>query len=65
MTDARTHLAYLIWCYTEGYLTPEDRETSGPNWLEAWNADADQHPDDVENRNALLGMADEILALLS
>ena len=25
-TDARTHLAWLMWCFSEGYTTAFDRE---------------------------------------
>lgn len=56
---ARLHLAYLMWCYQQGYVKAEDR---GANWMEE---DANQlHPDDVVLRERLLEMADEILKTL-
>lgn len=59
-TAARTHLAYLMWCYGQGYVKAEDR--LGTNWIEE---DAAQlHPDDVVLRERLLEMAGEILQAL-
>ncbi len=48
---ARTHLAWLIWCFGQGYVKAEDRAIL-TNWVEE-EPDAD-----------LLAMADEILSLL-
>lgn len=57
----RVQLAWLMWCYREGYTNPADRAI-----LENWFADdpATLHPDDIETQRELLGMADEILALM-
>jgi hypothetical protein len=63
VTDARTHLAWLIWCFNEGYVTAEDRAVSGPNWL--LDDPATMHPDDAKLRPHLLTMADEVLGLLA
>jgi hypothetical protein len=62
MTDARTHLAWLIWCYQEGYRSPGDR-AGRANWI-AYD-DADLHVSDAEEKHALLAMADSILAALA
>jgi hypothetical protein len=59
-TDARFHLAWLIWCYTEGYVKPEDR--GGHNWL--LDDPTTMHTDDLRLRTHLLVMADEVLTLL-
>lgn len=60
-TDARIHLAWLIWCYEQGYTLAEDREILS-NWL--LDDPASLHPDDLRDRGGLLAMADEVLALL-
>lgn len=59
--DARTRLAWLMWCYSEGYRTAKDRATM-TNWM-LYDAD-DLHPEDRLTRAHLLVMADEILALV-
>ena len=58
---ARLHLAWLMWCYQEGYIEAEDREI-----LTNWMGDDPEtlHPDDLRTRDGLLGMAGEMLALL-
>jgi hypothetical protein len=58
----REHLAWLMYCYQQGYTNPIDRAC-----LTNWMADPDDqlHPDDIVLRRHLLGMADEILALLA
>lgn len=61
--DARHHLAWLIWCWQEGYKTPEDRAVGGGNWM--MDPDEKLHPDDIRDRAALLQMADEVLAALA
>ena len=59
--DARLHLAWLLWCFNEGYVNAEDRAIM-TNWLLA--DPANLHPDDVALRPHLLAMADEVLALI-
>ena len=66
MTDEPTapaaeRLAWLMWCYAEGYTDANDRALS-TNWL--LDDPATLHPDDVTARADLLHMANEILALL-
>lgn len=60
---ARTHLAWLLWCYQQGYANPQDRAIM-TNWIAD---DPEQKPlcleDEVEREN-LLAMADEILRML-
>ena len=59
MTNARTHLAWLMWCYAEGYGNAEDRAIM-TNWL--LDDPATLSPGDAAVRRDLLDMADEILA---
>lgn len=59
--EPRVHLARLMWCYQQGYTNPADR-ASLTNWL--GDDPATLHPDDKPVQQGLLGMADEILALL-
>ena len=59
--DVRSHLAWLMWCYQQGYTNPLDREGM-TNWL--LDDPATLHPDDAALRPRLLAMADEILAAL-
>lgn len=58
---AREHLAWLMWCFQEGYTNPADRE-----YLDNWLLDdpSTLHPKDAELRPHLLTMADEVLARL-
>jgi hypothetical protein len=58
----RYHLAYLMWCYRQGYVRPEDRAPM-TNWM--LHPDSVLNPLDIEERDALLAMADEILAIVS
>lgn len=57
----RDHLAWMIYCWNEGYRTPEDRAI-----LKNWISDPDDqlHPDDIATRDALRVMADGILETL-
>lgn len=57
----RVRLAWLMWCYEQGYTDPADRAIL-TNWM--GDDPATLHPDDMKQRDALLGMADEILALM-
>jgi hypothetical protein len=57
----REQLAWLMYCYQQGYTDPADRAVL-TNWL--GDDPATLHPDDVPLQRNLLGMADEILALL-
>lgn len=59
---ARLTLAWLMWCYEEGYGNPVDR-AGMENWMAG--DPARMHPDDVKSRRHLLGMADEVLAALA
>ena len=61
MPSARVHLAWLMWCFEEGYTKAEDRAIL-TNWLLRRNSS--MHPNDIELRDNLLAMADEILAAL-
>jgi hypothetical protein len=56
--EVRKHLAWLMWCYSEGYVTNEDREIL-TNWMDYPSNRL--HPDDVKTRDGLLSMAGEIL----
>jgi hypothetical protein len=59
---ARERLAWLMYCYQQGYTSPEDRAIL-TNWM---RDDPDQlTEDDITLREGLLGMADEILAALT
>jgi hypothetical protein len=55
----REHLAWLMYCYQQGYTNPADRAIL-TNWMR--DDPATLHPDDVPLQRSLLGMADEILA---
>lgn len=62
MSDsARSHLAWLIWCYQQGYTNAEDRAII-TSWMD--DPESEVHPDDVKLRRHLLAMADEVLAIL-
>jgi hypothetical protein len=60
--SAREHVAWLLWCANEGYLTAEDRPARG-NWL--LEPVESLHVDDAAARPHWLAMADEVLAALS
>jgi hypothetical protein len=62
VSDARFHLAWLLWCYEQGYTKAEDREGGIGNWL--LRDPATLCAEDVELRLDLLAMADEVLAAL-
>lgn len=62
MSDARTHLAWLIWCYGQGYIKPEDRDIL-TNWL--LDDDASLTKNDVVTKHELLAAADEVLTALA
>lgn len=57
----RQQLAWLMYCYQQGYTSPDDRAG-----LENWMADdpATLTDNDVRTQRGLLGMADEILATM-
>lgn len=61
-TTTREHLAWLMWCYDQGYSNPADRAIL-TNWIR--NDPATLTPGDVRTRRELLTMADEILAILA
>ena len=52
----RFHLAWLMWCWREGYENPDDR---GENWM--LQDDSELHPDDRVVKAQLLTMADEVI----
>jgi hypothetical protein len=54
----RYEIAWRIWCWQEGYTNPIDREG-----MENWMRGDVQHPDDIRDRDALLEIADEVIAL--
>ena len=58
-TDARTHLAWLMWCFEQGYRTPEDRAI-----MENWFGEHQDNATDETTRQSLLVMADEVFAEL-
>lgn len=58
-SSARVHLAWLMWCYQQGYVKAEDR-AGMTNWL--LEDPMTLHPDDAALRPHLLAMADEVLA---
>ncbi len=60
MRDARFHLAWLMWCIDQGYMTAEDREVGTGNWL--LRDPSTLCEEDVIVREELLTMADEVLA---
>lgn len=57
--DVRQQLAWLMWCYAEGYRTSEDREL-----MENWMGEHQDNAEDEATRQTLLAMADEVLAAL-
>lgn len=59
--EIRYHLAWLMWCYQEGYHNPADRAIL-TSWMREPDSQLTEH--DVELRQHLLGMADEILDLI-
>lgn len=61
MPEGREHLAWLMYCYQQGYVKAEDRAILA-NWL--LDDPATLHPDDAALHPHLLAMADEILDAL-
>jgi len=60
--SARYRLAWLMWCFDQGYRTPEDRALM-TNWM--LEPDDQQHPDDLVEKEQLLRMADEVLVAMA
>lgn len=59
---ARVTLAWLMWCYEQGYADPADRAIL-TNFMAD---DPDTHsPGDAETMRSLLAMADEVLAIVA
>lgn len=58
----REHLAWLMYCYAEGYTAPADRAV-----LTNWMSESDESllPEDRRTKHSLLAMADEVLAALN
>ena len=55
-TDAVTTLAWLMWCFGEGYKKAEDRA-----FMENWFGEHQDNAEDEATRQSLLAMATEIL----
>ena len=55
--SARVQLAWLMWCFQEGYRTAEDRAI-----MDNWFGEHQDNEEDEATRQSLLSMADEILA---
>lgn len=60
--DVRTHLAWLMWCFQQGYVKAEDR-VGMTNWVVL--PDEELSLDDVITKENLLMMSDEVLAALA
>lgn len=58
---AREQLAWLMYCYQQGYADPADRAVLS-NWMR--DDPATLTEDDLRLQRELLAMADEVLALL-
>ena len=58
-TDAVTTLAWLMWCYQEGYTKAEDRAV-----MENWFGEHQDNAEDEQTRQDLREMAAEVLAVL-
>lgn len=56
--DLRQHVAWLIWCYDQGYRKPEDRAIL-TNWT--GRDPSTLTPKDTAEQAALLAMADDII----
>ena len=61
MTDDREHIAWLLWCLSEGYTKAEDR-AGMTNWVASDNPWLT--PEDQALKADLLAMADEVLAAM-
>jgi hypothetical protein len=57
----REQLAWLMWCYQQGYTRQDDR-ASHSNWMADDPSTLTDH--DIKERDHLLAMADEILTLV-
>ena len=58
----REHVAWLLWCFHEGYVKAEDRAIL-TNWL--LEDPSTLHPQDAALRPHLLAMADEVIEVVS
>jgi len=58
--SARVHLAWLMWCYQEGYTKAEDRAI-----MDNWMGEHQDNATDEQMRQDLLEMADEVLASMA
>ncbi len=58
MGEMRLHMAWLMWCYSEGYKNPDDRAIL-TNWMTDLSQENERDRIDAEH---LLQMADEIFA---
>jgi hypothetical protein len=56
----RYEIAWRIWCWRQGYGDPEDRAIL-TNWLR--EDESKLHPHDIEDRDDVLSIADEVIAL--
>lgn len=54
---AVTHLAWMMWCWDEGYRTVEDRAL-----LDNWFGEHQDNAEDERTRQQLLAMAREVLS---
>ncbi len=57
--QARVHLAWLMWCWNEGYRTIEDRAL-----MENWFGEHQDNAEDEATRQHMLTMAGEVLDTL-
>lgn len=57
--QARYHLAWLMWCYSEGYVNAVDRAL-----MDNWFGEHQDNDEDESTRQSLLAMADEVLRLM-
>lgn len=64
MTEARTHVAWLLWCVNQGYLKAEDRAINSMN-ANNFIAEMSQHPDDRAELPHWLEIADTVLAAIA
>jgi hypothetical protein len=58
--SARPQLAWLMWCFNEGYVTVEDRA-----FMENWMGEHQDNAEDEATRQRFLAMADEVLNALA
>lgn len=57
----RYELAWLIWAYQQGYMTPEDREDL-KNWLR--DPEDTMTPNDILQRDSFLEIADSFISVV-